>query len=279
MKKVAKGKVIIAGAGPGDAELITLKAVRYLQCADVVLTDRLVSEEILNAHVSPLAKVVFVGKEGCNNGQSVSQKEINQMLVQYAFQGKLVVRLKGGDVAFFSNVLDELHALLENQIAYEIIPGITAASGASAYAGIPLTARNYSRAVRILTYSKKHPQAKSYWKDLAETDDTLVFYMAGETWYDLAENFLINNVSNDKKIAIVQQATTPFQKVFIHSFESLGESKMDQDFVSPSLVIIGRVVDLHSVFAWQENSDTNENYFRPASRVAVEVLKENKLSA
>ncbi|HEU0227229.1 MAG TPA: uroporphyrinogen-III C-methyltransferase [Arachidicoccus soli] len=279
MKSIAKGKVIIAGAGPGDPELITLKAVRYLQSADVVLTDRLVSEDILDEHVSPMAQIIFVGKEGCNNGQSISQNEINQMLVQYAFQGKLVVRLKGGDVAFFSNVLDELHTLTENQIEYEIIPGVTAASGASAYAGIPLTARNHARGVRFLTFSNKSNYPESYWKELAYTEDTLVFYMAGENWYELAENFLRNDISKEKKLAIVQQATTPYQKVFVHSFEGLADAKADQNFVSPSLVIIGKVVRLNEAFSWKENSEINENYFRSANRNAVAVLKENKLSA
>lgn len=279
MKKIAKGKVIIAGAGPGDPELITLKTVRYLHSADIILTDRLVSEEILNEHVSPLAQIIFVGKEGCNNGQSISQKEINQMLIQYAFQGKLIVRLKGGDVAFFSNVLDELYTLVDNQIDYEIIPGVTAASGASAYSGIPLTARNHARGVRFLTFSNKSNYPENYWKELAYTEDTLVFYMAGENWSSLAENFLKNNISNDKKLAIIQQATTPYQKVFVHSFENLANAKIDQDFVSPSLVIIGKVVGLHEAFSWKENSEINENYFRSASRDAVAVLKENKLSA
>ncbi|ANI90708.1 uroporphyrinogen-III C-methyltransferase [Arachidicoccus ginsenosidimutans] len=275
---MAQGKVIIAGAGPGDAELITLKAARALQRADVVLTDRLVSEEILHEHVSPLAKIIFVGKEGCNNAQSVSQKEINQMLIDEASQGKLVVRLKGGDVAFFSNVLDELYTLVEHEIHYEIIPGITAASGASAYSGIPLTARNHARSVRFVTYSH-NKFSENYWNELATTEDTLVFYMSGENWYDLAEQFIQHNISNNKKIAIVQQATTTYQKVFVHDFDELKRSKPEHDFVSPSLIIVGKVVNLHEEFSWKENSKVDENYFRPATRKHIEVINENKLSA
>ncbi|HEY0298110.1 MAG TPA: uroporphyrinogen-III C-methyltransferase [Arachidicoccus sp.] len=278
MKKIAQGKVIIAGAGPGDAELITLKAVRALQRADVVLTDRLVSEEILSEHISPLAKIIFVGKEGSNNAQSVSQKEINQMLVEEAFQGKVVVRLKGGDVAFFSNVLDELNTLIEHNIPYEIIPGITAASGASAYLGIPLTARSHARGVRLLTYSH-NTFSENYWSELASTEDTLVFYMSGENWYELANQLIQHNISNDKKIAIVQQATTPYQKVFIHDFDELKKNQPQENFVSPSLIIIGKVVQLHESFSWIENSEADENYFRPASRKHIEILNENKLSA
>src|SRR5688572_242818 len=135
-----KGKVIIAGAGPGDPDLITVKAARYLHEADVVLTDRLVSEHILNRYVKADAEIIHVGKQ-CKKGFSTPQETINELIVLYALQGKLVVRLKGGDVSVFSNILDELETLVANNILYEIIPGITAASGAAAYAGIPLTGR------------------------------------------------------------------------------------------------------------------------------------------
>ncbi|KAI9431365.1 Uroporphyrinogen-III C-methyltransferase, partial [Russula earlei] len=144
-----QGKVILAAAGPGDPELVTLKTVRYLQRAEVVLTDRLVSDGILK-HVPATAKVMYVGKQ-CRRGISTSQATINELMVHHARQGKLVVRLKGGDVSIFSNVLDELQALNEHGIAYEIVPGVTAALGAAAYAGIPLTARGHATAVRLLT--------------------------------------------------------------------------------------------------------------------------------
>ena len=143
------GKVILIGAGPGDPELLTLKAARWLQQADVVLTDRLVSKEILETHVGVNAEVVYVGKQ-CRKGESTPQATINELLVEYAQQGKLVVRLKGGDVSIFSNILDELQTLFEKAIPYEIVPGITAALGAAAYSGMPLTARGYSTAVRFL---------------------------------------------------------------------------------------------------------------------------------
>ena len=137
---IIKGKVILAGAGPGDPDLVTVKTANYLQRADVVLTDRLVSEVILARYVKPSAEIVEVGKQ-CRKGISTPQETINELLVKYALQGKLVVRLKGGDVSFFSNVLDEPGTLVANEIPYEIVPGVTAASGAAAYAGMPLTAR------------------------------------------------------------------------------------------------------------------------------------------
>ena len=142
-----KGKVILAGAGCGDPELITLKAVRWLQQADVVLTDRLVSKEILSEHVNKNAEIIYVGKQ-CRRGFSTPQQTINELIVQFASEGKLVVRLKGGDASIFSNILDELEVLVENNIPYEIIPGVSAALGAAAYTGIPLTARGHSTAVR-----------------------------------------------------------------------------------------------------------------------------------
>lgn len=135
-RKEHTGKVILAGAGPGDPELLTLKTLRFLQEADVVLADRLVSPEILNCYVNPRAEIIYVGKQ-CRKGASTPQSCINDLMVEYAAAGKLVVRLKGGDVSIFSNILDELQALVNNKIHYEIIPGVTAALGAAAYAGIP----------------------------------------------------------------------------------------------------------------------------------------------
>lgn len=171
-------KVILIGAGPGDPELITLKAVKYLQQADVVLTDRLVSEALLKEHVNSGAEIIFTGKES-GSPKSVAQQHINDLLVRYYYEDKLVVRLKGGDVAFFSNVLDELLTLIKHDIPYEIVPGITAASGASAYAGMPLTARGYADSVRFITCHSKEERPESYWQELAATSDTLVLYMSG----------------------------------------------------------------------------------------------------
>ena len=143
-----KGKVVLMGAGPGDPELLTVKAFRILQTADVILSDRLVSPEILSDYVSPKAEIVYVGKQ-CRRGASTPQETINELMVIYASEGKLVVRLKGGDVSIFSNVLDELETLVQHQIPYEIVPGVTAALGAGAYSGIPLTARDHATAVRF----------------------------------------------------------------------------------------------------------------------------------
>ena len=132
-----KGKVVLIGAGPGDAELITVKATRWLSKADVVLVDRLVSPQIIEDYVSHYAEVIPVGKQ-CGRGASTPQSYINELIIKYAEKGKLVVRLKGGDVSIFSNILDELQVLVENEIEYEMIPAITAGSGIGGYAGNPL---------------------------------------------------------------------------------------------------------------------------------------------
>src|SRR6478736_2169753 len=176
---LSKGKVILAGAGPGDPDLITVKTLNYLQQADVIITDRLVSEELLKKHVKAGAEIIYAGKQA-GKEDSTPQTTINDLLVKHALRKKLVVRLKGGDVSFYSNILDELKTLHEFKIPFEIVPGITAASGAAAYAGIPLTARGYSTAVRFLTYYQSDLSDEVKWKDLAATDDTLVFYMSAD---------------------------------------------------------------------------------------------------
>lgn len=266
---IKRGKVFLIGAGPGDPELITVKAVKHIQTADVILTDRLVSNEIINLYASPNVAIIYVGKDGCNKKNSVSQKQTNALIVENALKGKKVIRLKGGDVAFFSNVLEELIALKNEDIDYEIIPGITSASGASAYAGMPLTARGYSQGVRFLTLSKEKENDENYWKELTETNDTLVFYMTGQIWNTIANHFIENKIAPNKKIAIIEQATTPYQKVFVYDFQEIKNKKLQRTFVSPSLVVVGTVVNLYEQFAWKNNSLKNENYFRAATKEAI----------
>jgi len=276
MGQPKKGKVIFAGAGPGDPDLITVKAIRFLRKADIVLTDRLVSEEILNRYVNINAEIINVGKQ-CRRGKSTLQEDINSMLVEYALQGKLVVRLKGGDVSIFSNILNELETIVSKGIEYEIIPGITAASGASAYGGIPLTARGYSTAVRFLTFYKSTIVPDDYWQQLASTDDTLVFYMSSETLVHVADKLTTNKINEDKLLAVIEQATTPFQKITVYNLYKEKEELRSRTFISPSLVIIGRVVGLHEQFKWQENLITDENYFKPIlNTIPAKNSKSNK---
>ena len=261
-KTIQKGKVIIAGAGPGDPELLTIKAFRYLQAADVVLTDRLVSDVIINEFVNPKAQVLYVGKQS-GRAASMPQRTINELMVDYAAQGKLTVRLKGGDVSIFSNVLDELQTLVDHEIPYEIIPGITAALGAAAYSGIPLTARNHSTAVRFLTCYKQGAITEMEWKDLAQTDDTLVFYMSAETVAYVAAQLTAAGIAPEKLMAIVEQATTPFQAVHTYNLYEFAKSAGKTRFSSPSLLIVGSIVQLHQQFKWRKNEAGSHEYFPP----------------
>ena len=273
-----KGKVILAGAGCGDPELITVKAVKYLQQADVVLTDRLVSKEILKEYASKSAEIIYVGKQ-CRRGFSTPQKSINELIVQFALEGKLVVRLKGGDVSVFSNILDELEVLVANDIPYEIIPGVSAALGAAAYTGIPLTARGYSTAIRLLTFYKSDVVTDEYWKELANTEDTLVFYMSSETLDGVVANLLKNNIANDKLLAVIEQATTPMQQVHISSLKEYGKNLGGKIFASPTLVMIGKVVALHEKFSWMQNGNESGEYFKPLADVQFEQLIDENINA
>lgn len=276
IRTIKSQKVILAGAGPGDPELLTVKAARYLQDADVVLVDRLVSKEILTNYVSPKAEIIYVGKQ-CRRGISTPQKTINELMIEHALLGKLVVRLKGGDVSIFSNILDELETLAAHNIPYEIIPGVTAALGAAAFAGIPLTARGHATSVRFLTYYKSDVVTNEYWKELANTEDTLVFYMSSETLLNVVEKLTTHHIHEDKLLAIIEQATTPFQNVQVHNLYDYKRNISAADFVSPTLIIIGRVVALHENFKWLENSGSKEFYFKPLNQL-IPNLQPEKIS-
>jgi uroporphyrin-III C-methyltransferase len=252
------GKVILAGAGPGDPELLTVKTLRYLQRADVIVVDRLVSPDILKYYARQEALVVPVGKQYDNAG-STPQSTISELLVRFALEGKLVVRLKGGDVSIFSNVLDELRALVRHQIPYELVPGVTAALGAAAYAGIPLTARGYATSVRFLTNYDEHALDADY-LELAHTNDTLVFYMSSAPLDRLIKKLLQQGIAAEKWVAVIEQATTPMQRVAtwpVHDYPT----GSGMQYASPTLIIIGRVASLHADFQWIADSQKDGFYF------------------
>jgi uroporphyrin-III C-methyltransferase len=217
--------------------------------ADVNITDRLVNPFIISQHAAKDAEIIFAGKQGYNDA-SLEQEEITAMIIRYALSGKTVLRLKGGDVAFFSNVADELKALQQNDLPIEIIPGITAASGASAYAGIPLTARGYAQAVQFIAFNPNNDLKTEQWKALAETGDTLVFYMASKNLFTLVEQLLFHSKDPLTPLAVIEQATTPHQKVYTTVLKQCTADFAGLQFSSPSLVIIGKVVELHQQYAW-----------------------------
>ena len=213
--------------------------------------------------------MIPVGKQ-CGRGASTPQTYINELLVKYAQKGKLVIRLKGGDVSIFSNILDELQVLAEHKIDYEIIPGITAATGIAAFAAIPLTARNHSKGVRFLTYYKTDVLSDEYWKELAQTDDTLVFYMSAETASEIVEKLTANQIGRDKLLAVIEQGTTPNQQVTISSLYDFSNSIINRKLASPSLLIIGKVVCLHQQYKWLKNGLNTEEYFEPVVQPPLE---------
>lgn len=262
-EKQAIGKVVLAGAGPGDAELISVKLMRCLGTADVILTDRLVNPDIIARYANAAAEVISTGKQGFNES-SMSQQEINELILHHALAGKMVLRLKGGDVAFFSNVLDELQAIAIHQVPFEIIPGITAASGASAYAGIPLTARGYAQGVQVLTFNPNTYYSSERWKQLANSNDTLVFYMAAKNCIGLAEVLGRYSRRPATPMAVIEQATTVYQHVHITTLKDCAVDFAGKVFASPSIIIIGDVVRLHHDFGWFAANEEG-SVFKPLS--------------
>ena len=262
------GRVILAGAGPGDADLITVRLQKSLAIADVIIVDRLVNPAIIEMYASPDALVLMTGKQGFHDA-SVAQEDINKLIVGHARNGRTVLRLKGGDIAFYSNVLDELLALTEQAIPFEIIPGITAASGASAYAGIPLTARGYAKAVQFVTFNPCSFYPPARWKSLATSGDTLVFYMAAKSLDSLTELLLRYTRVPETPLAVIEQATTAHQQVSISTLKDCIRDFDGRQFSSPAIVIIGEVVKLHEKFNWYETKKGRGSIFKDLIQNAV----------
>lgn len=244
-----ESKVILAGAGPGDADLITLKLQKCLALADVIISDRLVNPDIISLNARKDVRVILAGKQGYNEA-SFTQEQVNEVILAAAREGKLVVRLKGGDTAFFSNILDELEMLVREHIPFEIIPGITAASGASAYAGIPLTARGFAQGVQFVAFNPKAHYSEEKWRSLAATDDTLVFYMGVQNLEMLTTALLKYGASTDKPLAVLEQAATPYQQVHCSTLQLCLSDFAGKRFSSPSLILIGDVLRLYPRFCW-----------------------------
>lgn len=254
------GKIYFIGSGPGNPDLITVKGATLLSQAEVIITDRLAGDEIIQHYANPQAIIIDVAKEG-GNEKSYQQKNINQLLVQFANLYENVVRLKGGDIAFFSNIYDELKTLSENKIAYEIVPGVTAASGASAYTGVPLTAREHASGVQFLTYYKNTSISDESWKQLAAFEETLVFYMSSNNLLSIVQNLLNAGAEKTIPFIVVEQATTPNQNVQSFTLQSFYKNA-EQNFTSPSIVIMGKVAGLYKDFAWFKNEQSSSAYFR-----------------
>lgn len=244
-----QGEVYLVGAGPGDPELLTLKALRLMHKADIVLYDRLVSEAIL-LKLRPDADKVFVGK--ARSDHAVPQEDLNSMLVRLAKEGKKVLRLKGGDPFIFGRGGEEIETLAEAGVAFQVVPGITAASGCATYAGIPLTHRDYSQSVRFLTGHIRDGGVPLNWSLLAQEQQTLAFYMGLSGLAIICEELLAHGMEKDMPVAVIQQGTTRDQKVSVGTLESIVEQARNDDIQPPTLIIIGRVVALRDQLDWFE---------------------------
>lgn len=243
----AKGKVWLVGAGPGDVELLTLKAWRILKTADAVLYDALVSQDILNL-IPKDAEKIAVGKRAGKH--SAAQDDINQLLVTKAYTRKNVVRLKGGDPFIFGRGGEELQTLVASGVEFEVIPGITAASGTSAYAGIPLTHRDYAQGVTFITGHCQLESRPMDWQGYANPNNTLVVYMGILNADIIRQGLMDAGRSAQTPVAIVSKATTQDQRQFIGTLGQLAELAAHPELQMPALMIIGEVVALTETLNW-----------------------------
>lgn len=249
------GEVYLVGAGPGDPDLLTFKALRLMQQADVVLFDRLVSQPVINLCRRD-AEFINVGK--ARSEHTVPQDDINQLLVDYAKKGHRVLRLKGGDPFIFGRGGEEIETLAENGVPFQVVPGITAASGCSSYAGIPLTHRDYAQSVRFVTGHLKNNTSDLPWSELAYENQTIVFYMGLMGLPVITSQLIKHGMPEKTPIALVQQGTTPNQKVVIATLGTMVETIKKQPVSPPTLIIVGQVVNLHGRLKWfNPNQDLN----------------------
>lgn len=241
------GEVYLVGGGPGDPDLLTFKALRLMQQADVILYDRLVSNEVMEL-VRRDAKLIYVGKERDNH--SVPQGDINQLLVDLAKQGRRVCRLKGGDPFIFGRGGEEIETLAENGVPFQVVPGITAALGCSTYSGIPLTHRNYSQSCRFVTGHLKDGTMNLPWGELAVEQQTIVFYMALKGTQHLSEQLQAHGMRGDMPVALVEKGTTPEHKVHTTTLAKLPYLVANETIHAPTLIIVGEVVKLREKLNW-----------------------------
>jgi uroporphyrin-III C-methyltransferase/precorrin-2 dehydrogenase/sirohydrochlorin ferrochelatase len=248
--KPPTGEVYLVGTGPGDPDLLTFRALRLMQQTDVVLYDRLIGDGILNL-VRRDAERIYVGK--LKDNHTVPQEEIGNMLIRLAQEGKRVLRLKGGDPFVFGRGGEEIEALSENGIAFQVIPGVTAANGCAAYAGIPLTHRDHAQACVFVTGHEKDGELNLNWKSLIQPRQTVVLYMALTSLGAITSGFISNGADPATPAAVIENGTRAGQRVIVGTLESLLDETSKAGVKSPALVIIGSVVTLRDKLSWFAN--------------------------
>ena len=243
----ASGRVFLVGAGPGDPELLTLRAVRVLGQADVIVYDHLVSASVLD-FARPGAERIYAGKR--RNEHTLRQEQINALLVKLARQGRQVVRLKGGDPFIFGRGGEDLQALAAHGVAFEVVPGVTAASGVSSYAGIPLTHRDHAQSCIFVTGHLKDGTADLDWPSLVRLKQTVVIYMGLGGLAEICHEMMLHGAAPDLPIVVVQEGSLASQKVVTGTLSNMPERVAQAGLKSPCLTIIGEVVKLHDELAW-----------------------------
>jgi uroporphyrin-III C-methyltransferase/precorrin-2 dehydrogenase/sirohydrochlorin ferrochelatase len=248
-KQSGAGEVYLVGAGPGDPDLLTFKALRLMQQADVIVYDRLVSAPILDLCRRD-AERIYVGKARAEH--ALPQESINALLVRLAQEGKRVCRLKGGDPFIFGRGGEEIEELSEAGVSFQVVPGITAASGCSAYAGIPLTHRDYAQSVRFVTGHLKNGTPDLPWAELVYPNQTLVLYMGLVSLGPIREKLLAHGLAASTPVAMISKGTTPEQQVIIGTLGNIEGKLVEQPLPPPTLIIVGEVVGLRARLNWFE---------------------------
>ncbi|WP_096188749.1 uroporphyrinogen-III C-methyltransferase [Evansella halocellulosilytica] len=243
------GKVILVGAGPGDPELLTIKGMKAIMKANVIVYDRLVNKELLR-YADRKAKLIYCGK--MPDRHMIPQEDINNILVEYAYNGEIVVRLKGGDPSIFGRVGEEAEHCAEHDVPFEIVPGITSGIGAATYAGIPLTHRDFSSSCAFITGHKRADQVEKQiqWEKLATSIDTLVFYMGVGNLNMIQQQLTFHGRSIHTPVALVRWGTMEQQETIIGDLGNIVEKVEAANFKSPAIIIVGEVVRLREKLAW-----------------------------
>jgi uroporphyrin-III C-methyltransferase len=245
---MGRGKVFLVGAGPGDHRLLTIRAFELLRKADVVIYDRLVAKSILKL-VPKKAKKIYVGKK--SGKHELPQERINELMINKALDGKKVVRLKGGDPFLFGRGGEEAEALADNDIDFEVIPGVTSALAAPAYAGIPLTHREYSSSVAIVTgHQAENAEKVVNWSKLASSVDTIVILMGVERLESITNNLIEGGLKSDTPVAIIEWGTMKRQRSLIGKLGTIAKEAKERNVKPPAVIVVGEVAKLGRKLSW-----------------------------